>query len=410
VLVWHNRNENNRKEKEMKVFLPRNILALIILLAGALFNIAGAQQRFDTAAPNAIMIEADTNEVLFEKNADATFPPASMAKMMTTYLAFEMIQRGEVSLDDTTIVSDETWREWGRQGSTMFLRARDEVTIADLLRGIIVQSGNDASVVLAEALAGTEGLFVDWMNAKAYELGMRDSVFMNSNGWPVEGQMVSARDLATLAYHMIKDYPELYALYSERRFTYGVDLKGDPITQSNRNPLLYTVNGADGLKTGHTEEAGYGLTGSAIRDGRRIIIVVAGLNSERQRSSESQRLIEYGFRAYKSYALFAAGDVVEQAPVWLGEDGNVPLVVEEDVTLTLSRAARNRMQVKVVFTSPIPAPIEAGQDIAHLVISTPDAEDKIIPLVAGKAVGEIGPFGRLGALVKYLIFGNTATN
>ena len=394
----------------MKLFNFRNFLALALILMAGVFSPATAQQRFDTAAPYAIMVEANTGEVLFEKNADVTFPPASMAKMMTTYLAFEMIERGEVRLEDTTIVSDDTWRKWGRLGSTMFLRARDKVTIAELLRGIIVQSGNDATVVLAEALAGTEGLFVDWMNAKAYELGMRDSVFMNSNGWPAEGQMVSARDLATLAYHMIKNFPELYTLYAEKSFTYGLDNKGNPITQRNRNPLLFTVNGADGLKTGHTEETGYGLTGSAARGDRRIIIVVSGLTSERQRATESQRLIEYGFRAYKSYPLFKAGDVVDDAPVWLGDEGTVPLVVEQDVTFTLSRAARSRMQVKVVYKSPIPAPIEAGQDIAHLVISTPDTKDRIIPLVAGKAIGEIGPFGRLGALFRYLIFGNTATN
>ncbi|MCH8082032.1 MAG: D-alanyl-D-alanine carboxypeptidase [Proteobacteria bacterium] len=394
----------------MKLFKVRNFLALAAILMAGVFTPASAQQRFDTAAPYAIMVEAGTGEVLFEKNADVTFPPASMAKMMTTYLAFEMIERGEISLEDTTIVSDDTWREWGRRGSTMFLRARDKVTIADLLRGIIVQSGNDATVVLAEALAGSEGLFVDWMNAKAYELGMRSSTFMNSNGWPVEGQMVSARDLATLAYHMIKNYPGLYAMYAEKSFSYGLDVNGDLITQRNRNPLLFTVNGADGLKTGHTEEAGYALTGSAVRGERRIIIVVSGLTSERQRAAESQRLLEYGFRAYKSYALFKAGDVVDNAAVWLGDEGTVPLVVDQDVTYTLSRAARNRMQVKVVYQSPIPAPIEAGQDIAHLVISTPGAKDRIVPLSAGQAVGEIGPFGRLGALVKYLIFGNTATN
>ena len=394
----------------MKLDNFRILLAVLIIGVVGVFNPAAAQQRFDTAAPYAVMLEANTGEVLFEKNADVTFPPASMAKMMTTYLAFEMIQRGEISLNDITEVSREAYLKWARQGSTMFLRHKDEVTVAQLLRGIIVQSGNDATVVLAEMLAGSEDLFVDWMNAKAYELGMHDSVFKNSNGWPAEGQVVSARDLATLAYHLINNFPQLYTLYAEREFTYGLDNTGAPMSQRNRNPLLYSVDGADGLKTGHTSEAGYGLTGSAIRDGRRIIIVVSGLNSISQRTSESRRLIEYGFRAYKGYALFSAGDVVDDAAVWLGAEGTVPLVVEEDVTLTLSRAARSRMQVTVVYQSPIPAPIEAGQDIAHLVISTPDLDDIIIPLVAGKAVDEIGPFGRLGALFKYLIFGNTATN
>ncbi len=393
----------------IELFYRRIFLFTLVFLA-AWSGSALAQSRFDTAAPYAIMVEANTGEVLFEKNADVPFPPASMAKMMTTYLAFEMIANGEVSLDDTTIVADETWRQWNNQGSTMFLKARDEVTIADLLRGIIVQSGNDATVVLAEALAGSETLFVEWMNAKSDELGLRNSVYMTSNGWPAQGQAVTARDLAMLSYYMINKFPELYKMYAERSFTYGVDLAGNPITQRNRNPLLGMVDGADGLKTGHTSEAGYGLTGSALRGDRRIIIVLSGLTSIRQRTVDSRSLINYGFNAYKTYSLFKAGDVVEDAAVWLGEEGKVPLVVDADVAITLSRSARNRMLVKVVYQSPIPAPIEAGQDIAHLVISTPGDEDRIIPLTAGRAVDEIGPFGRLGALFSYLIFGNTATN
>jgi len=393
----------------IELFFRRIFLFALVILA-AWSGSALAQSRFDTSAPYAIMVEANTGEVLFEKNADVPFPPASMAKIMTTYLAFEMIANGEVSLDDTTIVADETWRQWNNQGSTMFLKARDEVTIADLLQGIIVQSGNDATVVLAEALAGSETLFVEWMNAKADELGLRDSVYMTSNGWPAEGQVVTARDLAMLSYYMISNFPELYKMYAQRNFTYGVDLAGNPITQRNRNPLLGRVDGADGLKTGHTDEAGYGLTGSALRGDRRIIIVLSGLTSIRQRTVDSRSLINYGFNAYKTYSLFKAGDVVEDAAVWLGEEGKVPLVVDADVAITLSRSARNRMLVKLVYQSPIPAPIEAGQDIAHLVISTPGAEDRIIPLTAGRAVEEIGPFGRLGALFSYLIFGNTATN
>ncbi len=380
---------------------------LIILMIFALPQTAAAQQ-YDTPAPYAIMIEAGTGEVLFEKNPDVPFPPSSMGKMMTVYIAFEMIKRGEFKLTDTTMVSADTWRKWRLQGSTMFLKAGDEVTVEDLLRGIIVQSGNDASVVLAEALAGTEELFVDWMNAKAHDLGMINSVFMNANGWPADGQVVTARDLATLAYHMIKDFPDLYKIFGEKSFTYGVDPEGNPISQPNRNPLLYTVDGADGLKTGHTEDAGYALTGSAKRGDRRIIIVLSGLSSIAQRTSESRRLLDYGFRAFKTYNLFKAGQVVETAPVWLGEEGSVPLVAPEDFSITLSRAARSRMVAKVVYDSPIPAPIEEGQDVAHVVISTPDKADVIVPLKAGKAVDEIGPFGRLGALFSYLIFGTTA--
>lgn len=389
--------------------ISRTLKTLFTLVFIAFPALVQAQQ-YDTPAPYAIMVEANTGEVLFEKNPDVPFPPASMAKMMTTYIAFEMIKRGEFKLLDTTNISTETWRKWRLQGSTMFLKAGDDVTIEDLLYGIIVQSGNDATVVLAEALAGTEGLFVDWMNAKADEMGMTGSYFMNSNGWPAEGQVVTARDMATLAYHMVNNFPELYAMYAVKSFTYGVTPEGAPLTQSNRNPLLYTVDGADGLKTGHTEEAGYALTGSAKRGDRRLIIVLSGMNSVSQRTSESRRLLDYGFRAFKTYNLFEAGQVVENAPVWLGEVGTVPLIVEEEYNVTLSRAARSRMVAKVVYDSPIPAPIEAGQDVAHIVISTPDGEDKIIPLKAGVAVEEVGPFGRLGALFSYLIFGNTAKN
>lgn len=388
----------------------KQLFATCLVFFAALFGLQpqATAQFYDTAAPYAILVEGETGEVLFEKNADARFPPASMAKMMTTYIAFEMIERGEIGLDDTTTVSPDTWRKWRLQGSTMFLKAGDEVTIRDLLLGIIVQSGNDATVALAEALAGSEELFVHWMNQKAADLGMANSEFHNSNGWPSEGQGVTARDLAKLAWRTARDFPELYRMYAERSFTYGEDPNGTPITQSNRNPLLYTVQGADGLKTGHTEEAGYGLTGSAARDGRRLIVVVAGLESERARAAEAQRLLEYGFRNFKTYQLFSAGQVVENAPVWLGAEGSVPLVVREDVAYTLSRGARANMVAKVVYESPIPVPIEAGQTLARVVVSTPNQADRIVPLVAGKDVGKIGPFGRLGALFSYLIFGNTA--
>jgi serine-type D-Ala-D-Ala carboxypeptidase (penicillin-binding protein 5/6) len=385
--------------------------ACLALLALAVFALAPARaQTFDTAAPHAILIEAETGEVLFEKNADAPFPPASMAKMMTVYIAFDLIHKSDLKLADTTQVSTEAWRKWRLQGSTMFLKAGDTVTIEDLIRGIIVHSGNDATAVLAEALAGSESAFVDWMNDKAAEIGMTNTVFHTTNGWPSEGQQVTARDLATLALRTAEDFPELYSYYDEKSFTYGIDPQGSPITQTNRNPVLYNVEGGDGLKTGHTEEAGYGLTGSAARDGRRVVVVVSGLTSERQRSSEAQRLMEYAFRNFKTYKLFAAGQVIENAPVWLGKEGAVPMVLEKDVAMTIGRMERNRMVAKVVYDSPVPAPIEAGQAIGRIVVSIPDREDRVIPLVAGKAVEEVGPFGRIGALFSYLIFGASAAS
>jgi D-alanyl-D-alanine carboxypeptidase (penicillin-binding protein 5/6) len=367
-----------------------------------------AAQTLSSPAEHAILVDATTNTVLFEKDADTPFPPASMSKMMTTYLAFEMIRRGEVTLEETTIVLEQTWRDWRLQGSTMFLNAGQEVTIRDLLRGIIVQSGNDACVVLAEALAGSEDIYVGWMNEKATELGMTGSVFTNTTGWPAEGHVVTARDMAILAERIIEDFPELYKMYAETSFAFGTDPQtGKPITQGNRNPILYTVDGADGLKTGHTEESGYSLTGSAVRDGRRIIMVASGLESTRARSRESQRLIEYAFRNYKILKMFEAGQVIEEAEVWLGASGKVALTVAEDVNVTMSRNERRKMTVTLAYDGPIPAPIKKGALLATVTISVPDRADLVVPLVAATGVGEQRGFGRIGAALKHFIFGSS---
>ncbi len=379
----------------------------LALLAAVTGN--AVAQNISTPAEYAILIDATTDTILLEKNADTPFPPASMSKMMTTYIAFEMLKRGEISMGETTVVDRETFRKWRLQGSTMFLNAGDEVTIAQLLRGIIVQSGNDACVVLAEALAGSEDIYVQWMNEKAEELGLTGSVFKNTTGWPAEGHVVTARDMAILAERLIEDFPELYKLYAETSFTYGTDpTTGEPLTQPNRNPILNgSVAGGDGLKTGHTEEAGFGLTGSAIRDGRRIIMVVAGLDSSAARARESQRLIEYGFRNFKVLKLFSAGQVVEQAPVWLGEKGKVPLVTASDVNVTMSRNARRKMKVTLAYDGPIPAPIKKGTPLATVTITMPDREPLVIPLVAGRDVGNVGGLGQVGAALKYLVFGSS---
>ena len=386
--------------------LFRSLAILIVVLA---LPAAAGAQRYNTEAEYAILVEVETGAVLFEKNADTPFPPASMSKLMTTYLVFEMIKNGEVSLDDTIEVATDTWRKWRLQGSTMFLNAGQEVTVSDLLRGIIVQSGNDACVVLAEGVAGTEAGYVQWMNDKADEIGLLDSHFTNTTGWPDENHVMSARDLARLAQMMIQGFPELYQIYSERSFTYGTDpTTGRPITQSNRNPLLYGVEGGDGLKTGHTEESGYGLTGSALRDGRRLIMVVGGLPSISSRAKEARSLINWGFRNFKTYDLFAAGDVVADADVWLGKRGSLPLTVESDVRLTLSRSERNRMIVKLAYDNPVPAPIVQGQPLATVTIALPDKDAIEIPLVAGRAVERVSGFGRLAAAFEYLLFGSAS--
>ena len=400
----------SRMESRMtrsKYFTALALMGLILLTAIiSPANNPAQAQTMDTPATHAVILDAGSGTILFEKASAEPFSPASMSKLMTIYLAFELIREGSSRLSDTTIVSEQAWRNWRGRGSTMFLNAGDEVTIADLLRGIIVQSGNDATVVLAEALAGTEANYVEWMNIKAEQIGLKDSHFMNSNGWPEEGHMMSARDLATLAYRTVLDFPELYTMYAETTFSYGVDPStGEPIEQSNRNPILYSVEGADGLKTGHTQEAGYSLVGSAIRDGRRVVVVIAGLETARSRSREAQRLIEYAYRNFKTYELFKAGQVVETADVWLGQKGTVPLVVADDVAFTMSRSDRNRMTITLSYDSPIPAPILTGTPLATITIQVQGKPDRVIPLLAGRDVEAIGGFAKIGAAFRYLIFG-----
>ena len=367
-----------------------------------------AAQSIDTPARHAILLDLETDTTLFAKEPDTPFPPASMSKMMTVYLLFEQITSGAVALDDTTTVSADAWKKWaGSEASLMFLREGEEVTYRELIRGIIVSSGNDACTVVAQALAGSEDLFADWMNEKAAELGMTNSKFQNASGWPAQDQYTTARDLALLANRTIQDFPDLYDYYAETEFTYGKDFRtGEPITQYNRNTLLFRMSdAADGLKTGHTQAAGYGLTASAERDDRRLILVVSGLESQNQRRRESRRLMEYGFRNFKNYALFEAGEEVENATVWLGQSPKVALVVEEPVTLTLSRRQRNDLNVTLSYDSPIPAPIEQGQLLATLTIETSDRAPLTVPLAAARSVDPISGFGKIKAALEYVVFG-----
>ncbi len=385
------------------------LLVSVVLLAVLPMQQATAQM-MDTKAPSAILLDASTGAVLFEKNADEPFEPASMSKLMTVYLAFEAIKQGAYTLDSEAIVSDNVWRQFVRDTSSskMMLNAGDVVTMEQLLKGIIVSSGNDATVALAEFMAGSEQTFVEWMNIKAEELGMKNSHFKNTHGLPAEGHLMSARDLSILALHLVNDFPELYSFFKETEFTYGIDINtGLPITQKNRLPVLYNLEGADGLKTGHTNASGYALTASAVRDGRRLVLVFTGLSSARERASEAARLLEYGFRNFQTYKLFSAGEKVEEANVWLGENSKINLIAAEDVVMTLSRAERARMDVIVKYNSPIPAPIAAGQSLATANIMIPNREAVVVPLVAEKAVEDIGGFAKLGAAFKYILFGSS---
>jgi D-alanyl-D-alanine carboxypeptidase (penicillin-binding protein 5/6) len=358
---------------------------------------------FDTVAPVAYMVDLSSGATLYSKDADRRIPPASMAKMMTTHLAFHMIKRGEVKLAQMCQVRPETWRQWhGPQaGSTMFLSANEQVSIENLLHGIVTLSGNDASVVLAECIAGTEPAFAALMNAEAKRLGMTNSRFGNSNGWPDNGfTFTTARDLAKLAAATIQDTPELYkAFYQKESFTWGKTLGGgQPITQGNRNPLLGKVQGADGLKTGHTQEAGYGFTGSAEQNGRRLIMVVAGLDSFNGRIQESVKFMDWGFRSWKSQPLFAKGKRVGEAKVQLGSEDTVVLLAPRNLAVTLPAGlASGNVRVKIVYDGPVKAPIKQGQHIANLVVQTGDTAPQTMPLIAAEAVDEAGFFGRLWA-------------
>ncbi len=375
----------------------RNWVFLTMLVALALFVTPGAKA-IETQAKQAYLIDVATGSVLIEKNAEQPVPPASMSKLMTVYMVFELLKDGRLSLDDKFLVSKKAWR---KGGSKMFVKVNSQVRVEDLLRGIIVQSGNDACIVIAEGLAGSEEAFADQMTKRARELGLQDSTFKNATGWPHPEHLMSARDIAHLSMRIARDFPEYYAIFSEKNFTYN------KIKQGNRNPLLYRESGADGLKTGHTEASGYGLAASAMRGDRRVVLVVNGLPSVRVRSSESLRLINWAFRAFENYSLFEKGATVDQADVWLGTEATVPLIIERDVKVTLQRRFRRKMTAKIVFTGPIPAPIAKGAPIARLVVTAPEFKTLSIPLHAGIEVEQRGMFGRLGAALKYMIWGSS---
>lgn len=381
--------------------LKSTLTSLSVLALSSFVAVAATAEVIDTKAREAILIDPSTGTVILNKNADEQMPPASMSKLMTAYLLFESIKDGRVSLDDKFRVSENAWRKGGAASgsSTMFLPPKSEVRVEDLIRGIIVQSGNDACIVVAESLAGSEEAFARRMTDKAHELGMTGSNFMNATGWPHPEHRTTARDLATLSTRIIQDFPKMFSYYSEREFTYN------GIRQSNRNPLIYGYAGADGMKTGHTSEAGYGLTGTAKQDDRRLIVVVNGLKSSKDRASESARILDWGFREFNNYSLFKAGDTVEIAPVWLGTKPTVALKIDRDVHLTMSRKSRRAMKVTVHYQSPISAPIKAGQSVGTLTIEAPDFETIEAPLLAASDSQQLGMIGRLGAALEFLLWG-----
>ncbi len=372
--------------------------ALLATILCTLFINPNKSLAHETPAKQAILTDMTTNTVLFSKNADELMTPSSMSKIMTIYKLFERLKDGGLSLTDTFSVSEKAWR---KRGSKMFVGLNSRVKVEDLIRGIIVQSGNDATIVVAEGISGSESAFADSLNFTAKKLGMKNSTFINASGWPDPGHETTARDLAILTRATIKNFPEFYHYYKEKSFTYN------GIKQGNRNPAIYRNIGADGLKTGHTEAGGYGLTASAKRNNRRLILVINGLPSKKLRSTESERLFDWGFREFNNYTLFKSGEIVTRINVWMGEQGSIPLLIEKDLILTLSRKARKAMKVKVVMKTPVSAPIIKGKVLATLRIEIPDQNNIELPLVSESNVSQLGIFSRLGKAVEYLLWGES---
>ena len=381
----------------------KNVTSFLFLTVFIFKMIPFPAQAIETKAKSAVLMDFDTGTFFFEKKADEKMPPASMSKLMTAYMIFERLKNGSLSMDDEFIVSENAWRKGGAKtgSSTMFLNIGDKVKLSDLLRGIIVQSGNDACITAAENISGSENEFVEQANLKAIELGLTNTHLVNSTGWPNPDHYMSPKDLAILSAKIIREFPEYYSIYSEKEFTYN------GIKQENRNPLLFLMPGiADGIKTGHTSVSGHGLVGSAKKNGRRIIMVINGLKTMKDRSEEAQKLMLWAFRDFDNYPVLKKGVKVVNIPVWLGEPVKVAAVPAEDVVLTLQKGKQKNVKAKVVYESPLSAPVKKGQKIASLTLEIPDQDPKSIDLFAAEDVKRMGYFGRLKELVKYFLFQN----
>ncbi|MBE8191788.1 MAG: D-alanyl-D-alanine carboxypeptidase [Alphaproteobacteria bacterium] len=382
----------------MKQILMALTLALV-LLPPALLPMSA--QAIEAKADYALLMDVQSGVTLYEKNADAPMTPASMSKLMTVLVVFEALKNGEVSLDDEFVVSDDAWRRGGAAsgGSTMFLEARSRVSVGDLLSGVIIQSGNDACIVLAEGIGGSETAFADIMNDMAEVLGFTNSFFVNSTGLPHPDHKMSARDLAKLAHIIITQYSDYYSLFSEREFTWN------NIRQENRNPLLYANIGADGLKTGHTLESGYGLVASGEQNGRRLILVMNGLNSKRQRAAQARRFMNWGFRAFAQTTLLERGQVVRTLPVWHGAEAGVEIVPEKRFEVLAPRGARRKMIITITYERPIIAPIEKGDAVALMRVTIPGLAPQEMSMLAAQKVERGNFIGRSFDSLGYMLWG-----
>ncbi|MDG1353620.1 MAG: D-alanyl-D-alanine carboxypeptidase [Sulfitobacter sp.] len=369
----------------------------LTLSAVALLVSSVSAHAFDTRATAAYVLDFSTGTVLMAKNANQPLPPASMSKLMTLYMAFEAIDAGILDLDQELPVSAAA-QQYG--GSTMFLKAGERVRVEDLIRGIIVLSGNDACVVIAEALAGTEAKFARQMTMRAQQLGMTNSTFTNSNGWPKAGHRMSMRDLGLVATKLIKDYPQYYPIFSQKEFLFD---PAESANRLNRNPLLGLGIGADGLKTGHTEEAGYGLVGSAKQGERRIIFVLSGLDTAQARAGEAEALTNWAFRQFAQTELGKAGTHIAKADVSIGAEKTVGLELGEDLSLLLPVNPIEPLKTEIVYNGPIKAPIAKGDVIGELIISPEGLPEKRVPLLADRDVLRHGFVGRLVAAAQHVV-------
>ena len=348
----------------------------------------------DTKADSAVILDVNSNTILFEKNSDMKQGPASMSKLMLTYMVFERLQNNSLSLDQEFIVSKKAWK-YG--GSKMFVKIGDTVSVNDLLKGVIIQSGNDACIVLAEGLSGTEDNMVEEMNDKAIEVGLTGSNFTNVTGWPHKDHYMTLRDIAHLSKEIINKFPEYYYLFSVNEFTYN------DIRQFNRNKLI-SIDGYDGLKTGRTTQSGFGIVASSKKNNRRIVSVVNGLNSDKDRINETKKLVNWAFREFITLDLYKAEDTIQLAKVWLGKEPLVPLVLNEDLAITIKKKNLDKYKIKLVYETPVIAPIKKGDKIAELHLIEGDST-KTKDIYAGKNIDKISKFYRSFSIVNYLLFG-----
>ncbi len=369
----------------MNKLIIRSLLFIFIPLAA---------NAFDTKAKYAVLLDYETGEILYQKNSEEKMIPSSMTKVMTTYIVFERLKNGILNLDDEFTVSEKAWK---KGGSKMFLRHTERVSIDELLNGIIVQSGNDACITVAEGISSSEESFAELMNETAKKIGLTNSNFVNSTGWPDEGHYMSAKDIAVLARQIIKNFPEYYHYFSKEEYKYS------NIKQKNRNSLLYRDLGVDGLKTGHTDDGGYGIVVSGENEGRRVLAVVNGLSSEMERADEAERLLNYGFRNFAIKTLFKKGQVLDTASVWQGQSDSVSLSLKDDIQLLVPKLVKNQIQVGIEYNGPVPSPINKGDEIGIVFIQIPNMERKKYPLVASEDVKQASSLNRFITNIKALL-------